>query len=303
VRIVLVRAAAALVATAATLAAAVPVEPAVATDGKILIAVGESSWGSIVAQLAGSRASVTSIITNPNTDPHGYEPTPGDARDVASAGYVVENGAGYDPWMQQLVDANPDDSRQVLDVAKLLHVPDGGNPHQWYSARSVELVADRVTADLVRLDRSHRAFYEARRTEFETRGLARYRALIDDIRARYAGTAIGASESIVTPLARTLGLDLVTPRRFLDAIAEGTEPTAGDKATVDAQLTRRQVKVFVFNSQNGTPDVRRLVGTARAEGIPVTRVTETLSPAGATFQAWQVAQLTRLESALARAAG
>ena len=107
----------------------------------------------------------------------------------------------------------------------------------------------------------------------------------------------------MAPWAETLGLKLMTPESFLDAIAEGNEPTASDKATVDAQIRDHKIKVFVFNSQNSTPDVQRLVDAARHADIPVVTVTETLTPENATFQAWQVRELRALLAALARATG
>ena len=95
----------------------------------------------------------------------------------------------------------------------------------------------------------------------------------------------------------------MTPESFLDAVAEGTDPTAHDKATVDSQVKDHQIKVFVFNSQNSTPDVQAIVKAARAQGIPISTVTETLAPANVTFQAWQVKQLKALEAALKKATG
>jgi zinc/manganese transport system substrate-binding protein len=272
-------------------------------SGRIRVVAAENSWGSIVQQLGGTHASVTSIIRNPATDPHDYEPTPDDARLVASAGYVVENGIGYDVWMQKLLDANPVPGRRVLNVGRLVGVAKGGNPHQWYSPESVGTFVTRVSSDLARLDPTHRSYFEQRRVEYERNGLAAYADLVGRIRSRYAGTPIGASESVVTPLARSLGLDLVTPRAFLDAVAEGSDPTARDKATADAQIQHREIEVFVYNRQNATPDVRRLVAAARSRDIPVTTVTETLEPAGATFQDWQVRQLGALARALATATG
>lgn len=260
--------------------------------------VAENFWGSIVAQLAGPDATVDSLITNPNTDPHDYEPTPSDARKIASARYVVENGIGYDTWVAKILDANPAQGRRVLDIGKLLDVPVGGNPHQWYSPTSVERVITRVTEDLGRLDPRHRAAFERRRADYEGTGLHTYNALLAQIRQRYEGTPIGASESIVTPLATALGLRLMTPESYLDAISEGSDPTAADKTTADTQITTNQIKVFVYNRQNATPDVQRLVDAARAHGIPVTTVSETLEPVSATFQAWQVGQLQALARAL-----
>ncbi len=118
-----------------------------------------------------------------------------------------------------------------------------------------------------------------------------------------SGTPVGASESIVSRLAATLGLKMLTPYSFLKAISEGTEPTAQDKATIDAQIKGKQIKIYVYNSQNATPDVAAQVKEATAAGIPVTTVTETLTPAGATFQQWQVSELQGIENALHQATG
>src|SRR5207244_4903114 len=132
-------------------------------------------------------------------------------------------------------------------------------------------------------------------------GLGEYHHLISEIHAKYAGTPVGASESIFAPMAQALGLHLVTPPSFLRAISEGTEPTAADKATIDHQITSHEIKVYVYNSQNATPDVQRQIEEAKAAGIPISTITETLVPATATFQAWQVAQLKALATALHQA--
>jgi zinc/manganese transport system substrate-binding protein len=273
-----------------------------AVGGRLQVVAAENFWGSIAAQLAGDRAEVTSIITNPATDPHDYEATPQDARRVASADYVIVNGIGYDTWAQKLLDADPGSARRVLDVGRLVGVNVGGNPHQWYSPVSVEKLVARVAADLARLDPADAHYFAQRRAAFESTGLAEYHSLIAEIKQRYAGSPVGASESIVAPLVDALGLAMKTPESFLTAVAEGNEPSARDTAIVNRQIEQRVIKVLVFNSQNATPDVNRLADAARARGIPVTAVTETLVPAGATFQAWQSAELRGLRDALARSA-
>jgi zinc/manganese transport system substrate-binding protein len=211
---------------------------------------------------------------------------------------VIENGVGYDPWAQRLIDANPLEGRDVLNVGSLIGVGAGGNPHRWYSPDDVERVIEAITAKYRKLDPNHAQYFSGRRTSFEDNGLAEYHRLISDIRSRYEGTPVGASESIFAMMAPALGLDLITPPSFLTAISEGTEPTAADKATTDRQISSRQIDVYVYNSQNATPDVQRQIDEARAQGIPVTTITETLVPAGASFQEWQVRQLRALESAL-----
>ncbi len=270
---------------------------ATSASGTLQVVVAENFWASIVQQLAGPDAVVQSIIANPSTDPHDYEPTAADVRQIASADYAVYNGIGYDAWFSKALAANPA-RRTVLDVGAALGRRAGDNPHQWYSPAAVMRVIDRVTADLTRIDPRDAAAFERRRSAFVSSALGPYHTLIDDIRAHFAGTPIGASESIVSPLAAALGLRMQTPRSFLDDIAEGVDPTAGDKATVDRQIAQHEIRVFVFNTQNSTPDVQRLVDAARRAHIPVTTVTETLTPAGATFQQWQVDELTRLRNAL-----
>jgi zinc/manganese transport system substrate-binding protein len=272
-------------------------------SGRIRVVAAENFWGSIAKQIAGGAADVSSVISNPATDPHDYEPTAEDARAIAESSFVIENGVGYDPWMRQLVDADGSARPAVLDVGKLLGVPDGANPHQWYSRAAVGRVITRVAADLEAADPKHRSVYERNERELVDSGFAKYDALIAHIRATYSGTPIGASESVVAPLAETLGLDLVTPRKFLDAVAEGNDPAASDKATVDRQIQAHRIKVLVFNRQNSTPDVQRLVDEARRARIPVATITETLTPANVTFQAWQVTELGALARALAQATG
>jgi zinc/manganese transport system substrate-binding protein len=274
-----------------------------ASGGRISVVAAENFWGSIASQLGGDRVSVTSIISNPNADPHSYEPTPGDGRTVATAQLMILDGIGYDPWAQQLLAANPTSGRTVLNVGDLVHVPVGGNPHRWYDPTNVRQVIAQITADYKAIDPHDAAYFDHRRQVYEDVTLAPYDALIASIRSTYSGTPIGASESIVSPLAQALGLDMLTPASFLNAVSEGSDPTAADKAVIDQQISTRQIAIYVYNSQNATPDVAAQVAEARANHIPVTTVTETLAPANQTFQAWQVRELRGIKSALARATG
>ncbi|MEO7262863.1 MAG: zinc ABC transporter substrate-binding protein [Jatrophihabitantaceae bacterium] len=269
----------------------------------IEVAASTNVWASILSQLGGSHVQASSIISHPQTDPHAYEPTPADARTIARSRVFVQNGIGYDPWAAQSVAASPDKDRTVIDVGKLVGVPDGGNPHRWYSPDDVSKVVDAISAGLKHADPAHAEYYDSRRRSFDTVELAAYHRLIADIRARYAGTPVGASESIFAPLAQALGLDLRTPAGFLQAISEGTGPSAADKAASEAQLSRHVVTVYVYNSQNATPDVAAQLAVARRAGVPVVAVTETLNPPGASFQQWQVSQLQVLKAALEQPSG
>jgi zinc/manganese transport system substrate-binding protein len=267
------------------------------------VVAAENFWGSIATQLGGSHVKVTSIIDSPDADPHDYEPTAADGRAIAAADVVLINGVGYDTWATKLAAANPAPNRATLTVGEVVGVAEGDNPHRWYNPDDVTKVADQLTAEFKKADPTDAAAFDAQRTAFETTDLAAYKAVITEIKTRYAGTPVGASESIFARLAPALGLDLVTPPAFLKAISEGTDPSAADKATIDAQISGQKIKVYVYNSQNATPDVQTQIAAAKAAGIPVTTITETMVPATATWQQWQTTQLEGLRDALAKATG
>jgi zinc/manganese transport system substrate-binding protein len=274
-----------------------------AANGRIQVVAAENFWGSIAAQLGGDRVRVRSIIVNPSTDPHSYQPTAKDARTVAGASLAIVNGLGYDKWMAQLLAASPVSGRVVLDVGQLVGLKDGDNPHQWYAPASVYKVTAQIVAAYDKLDPSHAAYFAQQKQTFETQGLAHYNELRKEIRSKYAGTPVGYSESIFRPLGEDLGLKLLTPYSFSKAVAEGTEVTAQDKQRVDKQASKGEIKVWVFNSQNVTPDVQRVNELVRAKGIPIATITETLSPAPYSFEQWQVGELEGLAKALHEATG
>jgi zinc/manganese transport system substrate-binding protein len=273
------------------------------TAGKIQVTAAENFWGSIASQLGGSKVAVTSIITNPDTDPHTYQPTASDGRTLTTAQFIVYNGIGYDPWAPQILSTNASSGQTVLNVGQLVGVADGGNPHRWYSPTDVQTVINTITTDYKKIDPNDAVFFDVQNQAYVNGALAQYNQLINQIKARYSGVPVGASESIFAPLAQALGLNLLTPPSFLKAISEGTDPTAQDKATIDSQINSHQIKVYVYNSQNATPDVQAQVKEAKAAGIPVTTITETLVPKTATFQAWQARQLQDLASVLNKATG
>jgi zinc/manganese transport system substrate-binding protein len=274
-----------------------------AGTGKLEVVAAENFWGSIATQLACDRASVHSIIVNPDTDPHSYDPTAADARAMAGAKLAIVNGIGYDSWASKLLEANPVGGRVVLNVGSLLGLSEGDNPHQWYSPANVRKVVAQIVADYDRLDPRDASYFAQQQRIFQNRDLATYNHLLDEIRARYAGVPVGFSESIFQPLGEALGLKLQTPYSFAKAIAEGTDVTVQDKETVDTQAQNRQIKVWIFNSQNVTPDVQRVNQIARERQIPIVTVTETLAPASASFEQWQVAELQALLVALHEATG
>ncbi|HJS93620.1 MAG TPA: zinc ABC transporter substrate-binding protein [Solirubrobacteraceae bacterium] len=272
------------------------------TNGVAVVAA-ENFWGSIATQIAGDKGTVQSIITNPAQDPHSYEPSANDARLLATSQLAIVNGVGYDPWAAKLLAANPDGKRVVLTVGSEFKLRGGDNPHRWYSPADVDGMAYYITAALSKLDPRNADYYAHRLATFETTDLDAYHRLISQIKRRYHGVPVGASESIFAPMAPALGLTLITPTTFMNAVSEGTEVSAQDTIATQDEIARHQIKVWIYNSQNATPQVQRLTAAARANHIPVVAITETLTPATASFQQWQVAQLERLERALHEATG
>ena len=271
------------------------------SGGHVSVVAAENFWGSIATLLGGTRVSVTSVVTDPNADPHDYQSSASTARAFATADYVVVNGAGYDGWADSLLNADHSSTRRVMTVADLIAKGNGDNPHMWYSPAYVERVADRITGDLSAIDPGDAPYFATQRQAFET-DLGPSRALIAAIRSRYAGVHVASTESIFVYLADALGLDLVSPPEFMKAIAEGNDPPADTLTEFQEQLRSRTARVLVYNEQTSTDVTTNLKQLAAQQGIPVVGITETISPPDAPFPTWMTAELTALQSALQTAA-
>ena len=273
------------------------------SGGPVQVVAAENFWGSIASQVGGSHVQVTSIIVDPNADPHSYEPTTADARTVADAQYVIVNGAGYDPWADKLLQSNPVSGRKELNVGDFNGKHEGDNPHMWYNPAYVTAVTTRIRDDLKAIDPHDAAAFDKSAQAFLTTGLQRYHNLIAAIKARYSGTPVGATESIFSYLAPALGLNLITPYSYLKAVSEGEDISAADEAEVEHQVSQKQIKVLIYNSQNTPNNIQAVITLAKANHIPVATITETLAPANASFQDWQSTQLAGIQAALAQATG
>ena len=272
-------------------------------DKTVEVVAAENFWGSIAAQVGGSHVHVTSIIQDPNADPHSYEPTSQDARTVADAQYVIYNGAGYDAWMDKLIAANPVPGRTVLNVGDFFGKKAGDNPHMWYNPDYVTSIVGKIRDDLKAIDPADAGAYDQSAQQYLETGLKQYFGLISDIKAKYSGTPVGSTESIFAYMAPALGLNIITPYSYMKAVSEGEEISATDEATVEQQIDQKQIKILVYNSQNTPPNIQILLDKAKAQGIPIATITETLVPETATFQDWQSAQLQGIEDALQQATG
>ncbi|HEU0000594.1 MAG TPA: zinc ABC transporter substrate-binding protein [Ktedonobacteraceae bacterium] len=261
------------------------------------VVAGENFWGSIATQLGGSHVNVTSVVSDPNADPHQYQSNTDIARAFAQANYVILNGAGYDSWGQKLLDANPVDGRKVFTVANLLGKHEGDNPHFWYNPTYVEQVSDQITRDYQALDPAASAYFTHQRAAFET-ALSAYHNRIAEIKAKFTGKKVGATESIFVYMANALGLNLISPPEFMNAVAEGNDPPASSVVTFQQQLRQKQISVLVYNVQTVTNINTMMKQLASQQNIPIVGISETIQPATASFQDWQTAQLQTLQNAL-----
>lgn len=265
--------------------------------GKITVVAGENFWGSLVSQLGGDKVAVTSIVSDPNADPHEYESNAADAKLFATAGYVILNGAGYDSWGNSLLSASPNPNRKVLVVAQLLGKKEGDNPHFWYSPDYVNQVIARMENDLIAIDPNDTAYFQAQYKTLQS-SLAGYQGRIANIKKQFAGTKVAATESIFVYLAEAAGLNLISPDKFIDAVAEGNDPPVSSVVEFETQLKDHQPQVLVYNLQTVTPLTENIKKLAADSAIPTIGITETIQPPDATFQEWMNAELLMLQNAL-----
>jgi zinc/manganese transport system substrate-binding protein len=263
----------------------------------VQVVAGENFWGNIAAQLGGNHANVQSVVSDPNADPHEYESSTNDARAFATANLVILNGAGYDDWGKKLLQASPNQGRQVLDVAGLLGKKAGDNPHFWYDPDYVVRVADRITAEYRSLDSADSGYFDHQRAVFAN-ALQPYQVRLGEIKSKFGGVPVGATESIFAYMAGYVGLKLISPPEFMQAVAEGNDPPVDTVVTFHDQIAQKAIKVLVYNVQTATAVTTNLKIEATQQSIPVVGVSETLQPETASFQEWQDSQLVALQNAL-----
>jgi zinc/manganese transport system substrate-binding protein len=273
------------------------VSPTAATPHVLQVVAAENFWGSLIAQLGGTHVQVLSIVSDPNADPHEYEASANDARAIATASYVIENGAGYDSWMDKLLAANPNTNRAVLNVANLVGKKDGDNPHFWYSPTYVNEVVSQMEQNLITLDPADAAYYEAQYASLQA-SLSGYQNRIQSIQQQFGGTDVASTESIFVYLAQAAGLNLISPPAFIDAVAEGNDPPAASIVMFQNQLVSGQVHLMVYNEQTVTPLTTSMKARAASAGIPIVGLTETIQPPDTPFQDWMNAQIISLQHAL-----
>jgi zinc/manganese transport system substrate-binding protein len=277
------------------LALAVVLTPLTALAEPVTIVAAENFYGDVAKQLGGADVSVTSILSNPDQDPHLFEASASTARRIAEARIVIFNGADYDPWMPKLLSASPRPKRKMIDVASLVHKRAGDNPHLWYDPNTMPAVATTLVALLATVDSNHGADYERRLSKFEG-ALKPLNEKVAALRQKYAGVSITATEPVFGYMATAIGLDMRN-EDFQVAIMNGSEPSPSQIAAFENDLRTRAVKVLLYNNQVSEEMTKKMQTIAKDSGVPVVGISETEPPA-TTFQEWMLSQLNALETAL-----
>jgi zinc/manganese transport system substrate-binding protein len=260
----------------------------------------ENFYADLLAQIGGARVSATSLLNDPNADPHAFEASPSAAAAVADAQLVIVNGLGYDDFMQHLLGASPKGSRVMINVQQLLGLGSDANAHVWYDPGTMPAVAAATEAALANLEPANATYFAAREQAYLA-SLAPLAAKIVELKAKFSGAPVAFTEPVAGDLAKAIGLAVLTPESFQRAIENGTDPAPADVAAERDLLTAKTVRALLFNSQVITPLTQQIHDLAVANGIPVVGVAETLPPQYQTYQEWQLAQMNELEAALAKA--
>ena len=271
----------------------------VVRPGTIAVVAAENEYGNVAAQIGGTDVSVTSVESNPNTDPHSYEVSPDVAQEIGSAQVVVQNGIGYDDFMSKIELASPNPARHLLIVQQLLGLPDSTpNPHLWYDPTTMPKVADALAADYAAIQPDHAAYFRANAATFIA-SLDPWVQALADFKAQYAGTPVATTEPVADYMLTAAGADNLTPFRLQADIMNGVDPSPQDLSEQTALLTQHKVKVFVYNDQVTDALTQSFITAAQAAHIPVIGVYETMPTPGFTYQSWMLAEVNALTNAVA----
>ncbi len=251
------------------------------------IVAAENFYGGVVQQIAGDSAQVTSILNNPNQDPHEFTTDAATAKAVADADIVIYSGIGYDDWMEKLLGAQGKPERVVIKVADLMGAKDGDNPHIWYDPKTMPALAVKV-ADLLKKPDGLAAFQKS---------MEPLTAKIAAIKASKAGTPVTATEPVFGYMADALGFKMEN-NEFQVAVMNDTDPSFQETADFEKSLTSKTVRILFYNSQVTDPTTERLQAVAKGHDVPVVGVTETQPPDAKSYVDWMLAELSEVEKAL-----
>jgi len=270
-----------------------------AKGGKVVAVGAENEYANVISQIGGKYVSASAIMSNPNTDPHTFEASPQVARVVSAAQLVIQNGVGYDSFMGKIEAASPSKKRKVIDVQKLLGLPDStANPHLWYSPRTMPAVAQAVAADLSALDPAHAAYFKANARKFDL-SLQPWLLAVAAVKAKYPHVPVATTEPVADYMLQAAGAHILTPWTLQADIMNGVDPSPQAVSLQESFFSKHKVKVFLYNQQVTDTITQTFLAAAKNAGIPIVGVYETMPTPGYTYQSWMLAEVHALQQALA----
>jgi len=270
-----------------------------ASSGMIVAVGAENEYANVIGQIGGRYVKVSAVESNPNTDPHTFEASPSVAQAVSTAQVVVQNGVGYDTYMNNIESASPNSTRKVIDVQTLLGLPDSTpNPHLWYRTTTMPAVAKALVADLSAIQPSHRAYFQANATRFDA-SLKPWYAALKAFAARYPKTPVATTEPVADYMLEATGTVNLTPFTFQADVMNGVDPAPQAVSLEDSLFAKHLVKVFIYNQQVTDSLTASFLSAAKKYGVPVVGAYETMPTPGFDYQSWMLAEVTALQKALA----
>ncbi len=269
------------------------------TKSGVISAVGaENEYANVLSQVGGKYVSVSSVLNNPNTDPHTYEASPSVAQAVSQAQLIVQNGVGYDAFMNNIEAASPNPKRKVIVVQDVLGLKDNTpNPHLWYDPKTMPEVASVMAKDLAALEPSHRAYFQTKLAAFIT-SLQPLTTAIASFKTKYSGTRVAVTEPVADYLLVAMGVKILTPFVFQADVMNGVDPSPENITLEKSFFTKHEAQVFCYNQQvvdSLTVSVRQ---SAESNHVPVVGVYETMPTPGYDYQTWMLAEVSAIQRAV-----
>jgi zinc/manganese transport system substrate-binding protein len=265
----------------------------------VIVAIGaENEYANVLSQIGGKYVSVSAILKNPNTDPHTFEASASVAEEVARAQLIVQNGVGYDSFMNNIENASPNSARKIITAQNVLDLPtDTPNPHLWYKPTTMPAVAKVMAKDLDKLDPSHSAYFAANLAAFDA-SLKPWLAAIATFKSKYPNTPVAVTEPVADYLLQAMGAKILTPFVFQADIMNGVDPAPEDITLEDNLFTKHKVKLFCYNQQVVDALTSSIRDTAASAHVPVVGVYETMPTPGYDYQTWMMAEVKAIEAAV-----
>jgi zinc/manganese transport system substrate-binding protein len=269
-----------------------------AKSGPIIAVGAENEYTNVLSQIGGKYVKVSSILNNPNTDPHTFEASASVAEVVSKAQLIVQNGVGYDGFMNSIEAASPNSSRKVIVAQQVLGLPTNTkNPHLWYNPMTMPAVSKVMAKDLEEIEPAHKAYFQANLAKFQA-SLQPWFNAIAAFKKKYAGTKVAVTEPVADYLLQAMGAKILTPWAFQADIMNGVDPAPEDITLEDGYFTKHQVKVFCYNQQVIDALTTSIRQTAQKNKVPVVGVYETMPTPGYDYQTWMEAEVASIQAAV-----